>query len=887
MPLSTGAPVGPYEILGLIGAGGMGEVYRARDTRLKREVAIKVLPDAFARDSERTARFQREAEVLATLNHPNIAAVYGFEESAMALVLELVEGPTLADRLEAGPIAVDEVCAIAKQIADALQAAHDANVIHRDLKPANIKVTDSGKVKVLDFGLAKALDPATSGPAKAGHYVEPSLSPTMMSPAVTGLGTIMGTASYMSPEQARGKPVDRRTDIWAFGCVLYEMMTGRRLFETGETVSDAVAAVLTRDPDWSVLPPNTPAPIRTLLRRCLQRDPDRRLHHIADARLELDEVMSPAADHPRPPAPGARATPVWVRTLPWAIAVLALGVAAWSLLVRAAPGTAALQTVKRLELNLPAGVELFANGGRVVAVAPDGTRVAFVGLLRGTRQIYLRSLDQFDASPLRGSDNATACFFSPDGHSIGFITAAGILKTLSLVDGAVTTLVNDASFLYGGAWTDDDIVFVRNGALWRIPSGGGTPKALTTLGGAQRDTRHSWPTSLPGGQTILFSAVSGDQTRIESLTLRTGERRTVAANGLLPLYVGSGHLLFHRDGDIVVVPFDAGRLEVTGPAVRAIDNLPDHSSGLLAMDVSRSGTLVYSPTTAVSRLVWSSRQGAEQSLNDVVRNYANPRLSPDGNRVLVNQAGDLWIQDLTRSTFTRLTSRGDVANAFPIWTPDGQRVVYRTSSGVRVQDVDGSGQGQLLTGTSEFDYPGALAPDGDTLVFLRSSQPTSFDVFQLSLRDPTRARPILMTPAYEGGARLSPDGRWLTYISNDSGQNEVYLRPFGGADRRFQVSTEGGTQAIWNPNGKEIFYRNGNKVLAVEIATSPEVSLSPPRLLFEQRYAFGGGITMPNYDVTRDGQRFVMVKDESSAGRLNVVVNWSSDLAHVTSTTAR
>ena len=409
--------------------------------------------------------------------------------------------------------------------------------------------------------------------------------------------------------------------------------------------------------------------------------------------------------------------------------------------------------------------------------------------------------------------------------------------------------------------------------------------ALTTLGGARRDTLHAWPVVLPGGKTILFGAASGDQCRIESLVLATGERRAVVERGTLPLYAASGHLVFFRDGELIVVPFDAAHLQLTGPAVQAIDNLPVMAAGVPVVDVSTSGTVVFTPSTAVSRLVWVSRQGTEQPLNEVLRSYLNPRLAPDGNRVVV-EAGDLWIQDLARATFTRLTSKDAVTYGFPIWTPDGRRVVHRTPNGLRVQDADGSGQGQVIAGTSEFDFPGSVSADGETLVIMRSSQETSFDLYALPLRDPAQARPIVKTAAYEGGARLSPDGRWLTYVSNESGQNEVYLRPFPGPDRRWPISTQGGTQAIWNPNGKEIFYRSGNKMMVVDVSTAPDVMLSPPRLLFEQRYAFGAGITIANYDVTRDGQRFLMIKDTAATDQtatatpasMVVVLNWLEEL---------
>jgi Tol biopolymer transport system component len=874
LALTSGDRIGPYEIVNALGSGGMGEVYRARDTRLKRDVAIKVLPAAFARDADRIARLQREAEVLATLNHPNVGAVYGFEETpdASGIVMELVEGPTLGDRIAHGPVPIDEALAIAKQIADALDAAHDKNIIHRDLKPANVKVTPGGKVKVLDFGLAKMAD---AEPARGSSL---SMSPTLAVQA-TSAGLILGTAGYMSPEQARGKTIDRRTDIWAFGCVLYEMLTGRPVFETGETVSDAVAAILTKEPDWKALPPDVPEPIRRLLRRCLEKDPDRRLHHIADARLEIADAISAPAVASEGTVPHGPRSPIGMRLLPWAVAAMALGVAAFVLWATGG-GAPDSSPVRRLELTLPTGVELFTSN-RTVAVSPDGSRVAFVGVRSGTRQVYLRALDQFEAAPLQGSDSATVCFFSPDGRSIGIVTNTGVIRTISLADGLVTTVTDGANFLYGAAWGEDDqIVFVRAGTLWQVARSGGAATQLTKLGGAQGDTLHANPAFLPGSKALLFAASAGDQRRIESLVLATGERRTVIEGGALPLYATSGHLVFVRNGELLAAPFDPDRLEVVGSAAQAIEKLPAQLQGIPSIDISASGTVIYAPTAAVSRLVSVSRQGAEQPLNDVARSYANPRLAPDGSRVLV-QAGDLWIQDVTRSSFTRLTPRDAVINAFPMWLPDGRRVIYRSPSGLRIQDAEASGGGQLVTGTSDYDYPAALAADGDTLVFMRSTQETSFDILMLSLRNPTEIRPLLKTAAYEGGARLSPDGRWLVYVSNESGPNEVYLQAFPALDRRWPISTQGGTQPLWNPSGKEIFYRSGDKMMAVDVTTTPHVTLSTPRVLFEQRYAYGAGITMANYDVTQDGQRFIMVKDESGAARLNVILNWLSELRRV------
>ena len=883
MPLSPGTRLGVYEITALIGAGGMGEVYRARDTQLNRDVALKVLPDLFAADPDRLARFTREAQLLASLNHPNIAAIHGFEEGTDvgaafsrlggALILELVEGETLADRITRGAIPLDEALPIARQIADALEAAHDQGVIHRDLKPANIKVRPDGTVKVLDFGLAKAMEPAVFGASVAALDV--TASPTITSPAATRFGMILGTAAYMSPEQARGRPVDKRSDIWAFGCVLYEMLTGGRPFDAGDTVSDAVASILTREPDWTRLPVNTPEPVTRLLRRCLQKDPARRLHHVADARLDIDDGRADSPGTRASASPPGRGQTLR-HALPWAIAAAAIAVATW-MVAGSRPGRESAGLVS-LEVNPPPGVELFTATGRTLAVSPDGTRLAFVGVLGGARHVYIRPIDQFAATPVRGSDNAVAGFFSPDGQAIAFIDPAGVLKTIRLSDGTTTTVADRVSPLYGAAWgADDRFVVVRDGALWQVPHAGGAPKALTTLGGASGDTLHAHPMVIRNGAAILFGASSGDKWRIDALVATTGQRHTVVESGRLPLYTASGHLLFFRDGELLAAPFDAERLQVVGPAVRTITNLPTVASGAPGLDVSTTGTLVYTPMTAQSTMVWVSRQGAEQPLNSTLRPYTNPRLTPDGSALLV-QAGDLWIQDLRRATFTRLAEFQALLNGFPIWTPDGSRAVYKAADGLRMQNTDGSGQNQVIEGTNTFDFPGSVTADGRTIVMMRSSDETSFDIYAVPLTGGGKPTAIVKTAAYEGGVRLSPDGRWIIYVSNESGRNEIYLRGFPGPDRRWQVSTDGGTQAVWNPNSREIFYRSGNRMMAVDLSTTPNVVLSPPRVLFEQRYAYGAGITIANYDVTRDGQRFVMVKDESTAGRLNVVLNWFQEL---------
>jgi serine/threonine protein kinase len=873
-PTLTGRTLGVYHILDLLGVGGMGEVYRARDTKLGRDVALKVLPRLFSADPERLVRFEREARLLASLNHPHIAAIYGFEQTAgmHALVLELVEGPTLAERLRRGPLTIADAVRIARQIADALEAAHHRGVVHRDLKPQNIKVKPDGTVKVLDFGLAK-------GAIAAAHAAD--VSPTSTTPlGRTREGTILGTTSYMSPEQSRGHTVDKRTDIWAFGCVLYEMLTGRPPFG-GETISDTLAAVLKQEPDWQALPADTPAGIRSLLRRCLNKDLVDRLHDIADARIEIQEAIAePAvmtANGPQQRA--ARLT----RMIPW---VVAAGSVVLTLLVMQQgsrrTGSSA-GSVARLDLDLPVGVELVTVYPPAMVLSPDGTRVAFVGAFRGFRQLYTRRLDQFETVAIAGTENANAVFTSPDGRSLGFITADLALKKVSLADGLVTTIEHDAEFSAGAAWgADDRITFVRAGTLWQVPASGGPAKQLTTLDRGKRELLHAWPNVIAQGRILLFASITGSSrgaSHIEALLLGTGQRRVIVESGTFPLYVPSGHLVFFREGALLGVPFDVDRLEFTGPVVRVLENLAvgtTMDAPLAAL--SNAGSLTYAPSDAgTTRLVWVSRQGVEQPITETPRRYQYPRLAPDGRRTAVATAGDLWIQDIARATFTRLTSEQTVGNAFPVWTPDGTRVLFRTSTGMYSITGDGSGHLQAIDGAVSGDMPCAVAPDGDTLAFMRQNAQTSRDIYVLSLAGRFRPRPVVNTPVYDGGAQFSPDGHWMAYASDESGQMQVYVRPFPSPDRRWQVSTQGGTQPLWSRNGKEILYRVGNKMMVVDVSAELDLTLSHPRQLFEQRYVFQN-ISIANYDLSLDGQQFLMVKDEAGSGRLNVVLNWHEEL---------
>jgi serine/threonine-protein kinase len=725
----------------------------------------------------------------------------------------------------------------------------------------------TGTVKVLDFGLAKLIDPAPgSGVASA-----------LTSPAMTQAGFVLGTPAYMSPEQARGQAVDARADLWAFGCVCYEMLAGRRAFD-GDTASDAISAVLTRDPDWSRLPEQTPAPVRRLLRRCLARDPARRVRHAGDVRLELEEVGSSQSATDNLAVPGPRASRRSL--LPWALAAAASVVAiwlAWRVWTMPRAGGDAAGRTTRLELNLPPGLELFPSTASTVVASPDGRAIAFVGTAGGIRQLFLRRLDGFDSTPVRGTTGATVAAFSPDGQSLVFVAASGELKTVSLVDGIVAMAGRNASLLYGVAWgAEDRLVFARGGSLWAVPRTGGDPKPLTTL--AANEQMHAWPTALPDGRVVIFTVDTAAGPHLEALTLASGERRVVldqAARGKLG---PDGWLFFYRDDRMLATAFDASGLRAIGRPIPVLDNVTDLGGGSPVGDVSPAGLMVFLPESPQRRLVWVSRQGVEESASDQPRSYMNPRLSPDGTRIVV-QAGAIWIHDLRRNAVERVTTLSTAANAFPMWMPDGATVMHRSGLGLRLQNMQ-SGQGRTLPGTTEFDYPAAVTADGKTLVMLRSSPDTSFDVLVVPIDDPARISPLVQTPAYEGGARLSPDGRWFVYVSNESGRNEVYVRPVDGPERRRQVSSGGGSQPAWNPDGKEIFYRTGDRMMAVSVTwAGDDAQLAPPRRLFERPYSYGAGITIANYDVTKDGLRFLMVKEDTTVGRLRVILNWRADAA--------
>ena len=888
-----GQCIGSYQLLARIGTGGMGEVYRARDTKLNRHVAIKLLLPAVANDPDRLARFSREAQLLASLNHPHIAQIHGLEDTGglRALVMELVEGPTLADRIARGAIPIDEALPMATHIAEALEAAHEQGIIHRDLKPANIKIREDGTVKVLDFGLAKALDP-TSG---AGVDV-------MNSPALrvlpTQAGLVLGTAAYMSPEQARGLAVDKRTDIWAFGCVLHEMLTGRTAFP-GETVSDTIAAILEREPDWAAIPSDVPASVRTLIRRCLAKDRRQRIRDISVAQFVLDDPASAppitATIAPRPPL-----RRMAIPSSAWLIGVAMSGAAVWF----ATRATIPPPRVSRFLITPPSATAPTVSGFfRDLALTPDGTRLVYVGA--NGAALFVRALDQLEATPLSGLGAAFGPFVSPDGQWIGVFdgASAAALKKVAITGGPAVILGRPDGATRGASWgADGTIIFATTNVttgLQRIAATGGAPTVLTRPNRTGGEADHLWPEILPGGQAVLYTitATTGrlDQAQVAVLDLRTGTQTVLIRGGSDARYVSSGHLLYAAAGTLRAVAFDLARLAVVGTSVAVLPQVQTTATGAANVAVAADGTLVYVPggvaTGARSSLVWVDRQGQETPLPAPPRPYVYPRLSPDGTRLaffIRDEELDVWLWDLARATLTRVTFDQGL-DTYPVWTPDGRQLLLSSErAGGRnlfAQAADGTGAITRLTESPNAQFPTSVSPDGTRLVFTETAT-TGSDVLQLRL-DGTRAvTPLVQTPFSERNGEVSPDGRWLAYEANDSGRFEIYVRPFPDVLRAvWQVSTEGGTRPLWARNSQELFYLTATGALMrVGVTRGPTWAAAAPTRLFEGRYgaaAFHFGRT---YDVSPDGRRFLMVKD-SAAGDPNatpasmvVVLNWFEEL---------
>ena len=880
-------------------------MYRAEHVRLGREVAVKVLHELTHDNPEYKSRFEREARVLAALNHPNIATLHGLEEvgDSTLLEMELVPGETLAERINRGPLAPQEALPIFKQIAQALQAAHDRGIIHRDLKPSNVKVTPEGRVKVLDFGLAKAFE---------SERPEASSNAAMFT-TTTQRGLILGTAAYMSPEHVRGKTLDRRTDIWAFGCMFFEALTGKPPFAS-ETVSDTLAAVLREEPDWRALA-HSPLAIQRLIKRCLRKDPQSRLHDIADAGLEIEDAVAESAPLMLP-VPGR--TPWRIsrkRAIFTAVASLALvaAVLAGGYWIASRTSTLVTAGVSRLTVPVPAGQQVERGGLAPLAISPDGSRIVYAAVEReGRTQLFVRALDRFESTAVAGSDGGSAPFFSPDGRWIGFY-ANGTLQRVS-IDGGAALKICDAPAVWSAAWGEDDrIVFAgagTPGGLWVVAAGGGTPERLTTVDTAT-EMQHAYPDRLPNGD-VLFGVMTERGWHLASLSLSSKQVKPLGqpgSGGAGAKWVNTGHLLYASGGGLVAVPFEPAR-GVTGSPVPLLERPDVDASGSAAFAVSKSGTLVYIPRTStlpLRALVMVSSGGRATLLSEMRAAYGHPRLSRDGRRLVVaiesETGSDIWVYDLERKNRTRLTDGG--VNQYPIWSHDDRRITYQGARAGTVslysRAADGSGEPEpVLRATSQSGLSRSLAgllpgnmptftlanphlpmswsPDGPHLAFDERKPSAERDIWIVKPgEDPF---PFLVTSFDESAPAFSPNGKWLAYVSDESGRSEVYVQPFPGPGSKWPISTDGGTEPAWSVDGRALYYRRGDALVTVPVTPGDEeFKYGRPQTLFESRYETIDGAR--NYDVAADKQSFVAVRSEGmvEARHFNVVLNWFSELA--------
>ncbi len=883
MALSAGTRFGPYEVAGEIGAGGMGVVYRATDTNLKRSVAIKVLPESLAADRDGLARFQREAEMLASLNHPNIGQIYGLEQSdgTTALILELIEGPTLADRIEEGPIRPDDALDIAMQIADGLEGAHGQGIVHRDLKPANIKLRPDGTVKVLDFGISKALQP---------QMLTDELQATLASTPVTQAGIILGTAAYMSPEQARGKPVDQRADIWAFGCLLYEMLTGQPAFG-GEDFTVTLARVLERDTDLDALPAGVSPAVRQTIELCLQKDVRRRVADIRDVRLALDgafETVSPLAA-----GADAAAQPIWRRPLPVAAAAilatgLVAGLTAWNLWPTPEP-----QPLIRFDYELPEG-RLFQNPTRsVIALSPDGRHFVYLA----QEGLYLREMGELEARLIAGMEEAGGTpFFSPDGQSVAAFGFDNEMRRISINGGAAST-ITDIGAPFGASWgPDDTILYGQAEGIMRVSANGGTAELVIP---AEINERLHGPELLPDGDSVLFSiGTTGnwDTAQIVAESLSTGERTELIDGGSDAHYLSTGHLVYAFEDGLFAVAFNPDSLTVAGGAVPLVQGVVRATAtGAANYGISNDGTLVYvtGGAAGLRSLVWVDREGREEAIPAEISEYVYPRISPDGTRVALDDRtadNDIWVWDFVSETRIRLTL-GENGGTYPVWTPDGTRIAYDPGTGdIAWKAANNTGRPESLAAgllSPAGTPPHFFSPSGDALVFRAQSSPeTGNDIGMISVGSNAETIWLLREPYQERNAELSPDGRWMAYQSDESGRWQIYVRPFPDVeDNLWQVSNAGGLRPLWSRDGQELFFLEPGppeRLMAAAIeATETTFSFGSRTPILDWPYLGASGPGGRTYDVSPDGQKFLALKEGGSEGttqQIIVVQNWFEEL---------
>ena len=880
MALTPGTRLGHYDVTILIGEGGMGQVWQATDTQLNRQVALKILPDAFAADPDRLARFKREAQILASLNHPNIAAIYGIEEAegTRALVLELAEGPTLADRIRKGPIPLDEALPIAKQIAEALEAAHEQGVIHRDLKPANVKVKADGTVKVLDFGLAKAFQPDASAPNM-------SVSPTIsLTAAATQMGMVIGTAAYMSPEQARGKPVDKRTDIWAFGVVLFEMLTSAKAYP-GDDVSQTLARVIDREPSWEPVPETVPPALSGYLRRCLEKDPKQRIQAIGDVRLALEGAFESVAVPTAVPIEdgGSRRPHATWLALTAVVAALVGGLAVWNL----RPVPAIISEPVRFSIGATAG-ELIGTAPftRQVVISQDGSYVVYTALNVDNQrpQLYVRRLDELEAAVLRGTELGRGPFASPDGEWVGFLDLGRMaLKKVSILGGPPITVTEHASVILGASWEPDDRIIFGSlgGGLFRVSAaGGGTPEPLTTTEVEPGAAWHMEPSLIPGANAVLF--VIAETTPVPAngqlavLELDSGAVTRLGIAGFSPAYVSPGHVVYAvSDGSLRAVPFDADTLEVVGTPIPILEGVTVQPTGAADFSGSDAGHLVYfsgdSGLVSERTLMWVDREGRQEAIGVPPRSYTYARLSPDGTRIALDirdQQNDIWVWDIAREALTRLTFDPGFKRG-PVWTPDGTRIAFTAERDgeetAHWQNADGAGAMERL-GPTDGQFLTSFSPDLSRFLFSQPLAPP-YDLGVVTLGDERRTELLLETEFNETNGEFSLDGQWIAYESNESGRPEVYVRPFPGVDTaKHQISTGGGTRPLWSRDGSELYYyQDPDRIMVVAVDYEPDFSVGRPEAVVLGPYArpMNSG---RHYDVTADGERFLLLADQRTVG---------------------